>query len=73
MFQTIAAEKIKTNILCSITFFENRAVYGAMRRHVAMQDRPQTTIWRMSIACCITKVTNTDSLCIILMALQLQQ
>jgi len=33
-----------------------------MRRHVAIPDRPQMTIWCMSIACGITKATNTDSL-----------
>jgi len=27
LFQTKAVEKIKTHILCSITFFENRVVY----------------------------------------------
>ena len=32
MFQTKAVEKIKTHILCSVTFFppENRAVYEIM-------------------------------------------
>ena len=27
MFQTIVVEKIKAHILCSVTIFENRAVY----------------------------------------------
>jgi len=57
----MVAEKIKTRILCSITFFENRAVCGTMRRHAAMPDRSQKTIWRTSIACCITKAKNTNS------------
>jgi len=61
MFQTTVLEKIKTHILCSITFFENRAVYGIMRRHVAMPARPQMTIWRTRIACYITKATNKNS------------
>jgi hypothetical protein len=73
MFQTIVVEKIKTRILCSITFFENRAVYGTMRRHAAMPDRPQKAIWRMSIGCCITKAKNTNSQYIILIALLLQK
>ena len=30
IFQTKAVEKIKTHIFCSITFFENRAVYEIM-------------------------------------------
>ena len=31
------------------------------------------TIWRMRIACCITKATNTHSECIIFFAFPLQQ
>jgi hypothetical protein len=30
MFQTKVVEKIKTHILCSVTFFENLAVYETM-------------------------------------------
>ena len=30
MFQTKVVEKFKTHILCSVTFFENRAVYEIM-------------------------------------------
>jgi hypothetical protein len=30
MFQTKVVEKIKTHILCSVTFHENRAVYEIM-------------------------------------------
>ena len=30
MFQTKVVEKIKTHILCSVTFFENLAVYKIM-------------------------------------------
>jgi hypothetical protein len=36
-------QKIKTHILCSITFPENRAVYEIMWKHV-QPDRPQMTI-----------------------------
>jgi len=55
MFQTKVVEEIKTHIVCSITFFffENRAVYE--------QDRPQMTMWRMRIACWITKAADTVS------------
>ena len=35
MFQTKVLEKIKTHILCSITFFENRAVYEIMWKYTA--------------------------------------
>jgi hypothetical protein len=52
---------------------ENRAVYGIMRRHAAMPDRPQMTTWCINIACFIPKATNTNSQYIILTAYQLQQ
>jgi hypothetical protein len=44
MFQTRFVEKIKTHILCSITFFENRAVYEIMWKNMVEPDRPQMTI-----------------------------
>jgi hypothetical protein len=37
-------EKIKTHLLCSITFFENRAVYEIMWKNMADPDRPQMPI-----------------------------
>jgi len=36
-------------------------------------ERPQMTIWRMPIACCIPKATNTHSQYVILIAFPLQQ
>jgi len=51
-------EKIKTNILCSEMFSENRAVYELMWKIVVEADRPQLTIWRMLIACWIPKATH---------------
>ena len=36
-------EKIKTHILCSITFFENCAVYEVMSKNVVKPEWPQTT------------------------------
>jgi len=50
MFKTKVVEEIKTYILCSILFF-NRAVYEIMWQNIVEQDRLQTTIWRMRIAC----------------------
>jgi hypothetical protein len=44
MFQTKVVEKIKTHILSSITFSENRAVYEIMWENVAEPDRPQMTV-----------------------------
>jgi len=40
MFQTKFVEKINTHILCSATFFENRAVYEIMWENSAEPVRP---------------------------------
>jgi len=61
MFQTKVVQKIKTHILYYITFFDNLTVYEIMWKNIAEPDRPQTTIWRMRIACWLTKATNTHS------------
>jgi hypothetical protein len=57
MFLTNVAEKIKTNTLCTITFFlkpcrlwDNLEKYGT-----AGQATDDNTIRRMRVACCITK------------------
>jgi hypothetical protein len=57
MAQTKVVDKIKTHILCSVTFFYNRAICEKMWK--TEPDRPQMTIWRMRIACWIPKATNT--------------
>jgi len=58
MFQTKVVDKIITHILCSpTTFLENRAVYEIMWENISEPDRPKMTIWRMRIACWITKAT----------------
>ena len=44
-----------------------------MWKNVAQWDRPQMTVRRMRIACCIPKATNTHSQYVILIALPLQQ
>jgi hypothetical protein len=44
MFQTKVVEKIKTHVLCSIIFPENRAVYEMMWKNIVEPDRPQMTI-----------------------------
>jgi len=63
MFQTKAVEKIRTNILCSITSFfsENRAVCKIMWKNTVDPGRPQMTTWRMRIASWIPKVTHTHT------------
>jgi hypothetical protein len=73
MVQTKVIEKIKTHILCSITFFsENRAVYEIMWKNTVEPDRPQITR-RMRIACWITKATDTYTEYVILIAFPRQQ
>ena len=56
-------EKIKIHILCLLFFsFENRAVYETMWENILQPDRPGgNIIWRMRIACWITKDTDTHS------------
>ena len=44
-----------------------------MWRNMAEPDRPQTTVWRMCIACWITKATNTHSKYVTLTAYPLQK
>jgi hypothetical protein len=39
-------DKIKTHILCSGTFFENRVMYDIMWKNIVEWDRPQVKIWR---------------------------
>ena len=41
MFQTKAVEKIQTRIMCSVTFFENRAVCEKMWKNIV--ERRQAT------------------------------
>ena len=69
MFQTKVVENIKTLNLYSITFF----IYEIMWKIIVQQERPQLRTWRMRIACWITKVTNTHSQYVILIAFPLPQ
>jgi hypothetical protein len=61
MFQTKVAEKIKTHILISITFFAKCAVYETVWKNSVELGRLQTTIWRTRISCWIHKATNKPS------------
>jgi hypothetical protein len=54
-------------------FFENRAFHGIMWKNIVEWGRPQMTIWRIPIACRITKATNTHSEYVIFIAFPLQQ
>ena len=51
----------KTHLMTNnfLFFFENRAVYDTMWENIVELGRPHMTIWRMRIACWITKATNT--------------
>jgi hypothetical protein len=75
MFQTDVVEKMNMAILCSIRFFfsEYRAVYAIMWKNIVERGRPQITIWRMRIACWISKAANTHSEYVIIIAFLLQQ
>ena len=57
IFQTKVLEEIKTShfVFSNFFFFENRAVYEIMWKNILKLDGPQMTIWRMRIACWITK------------------
>jgi hypothetical protein len=59
MFQTKVVEKIKTHILCSITFSESCAVYEIMWKNAVQPDRPQMAIRGMLFAWWITKAAHT--------------
>jgi hypothetical protein len=65
MFQTKAVDKIKTHILCPITFIvlKNRAVYEIMWKNAATARRARdgNIIRRTRIEYCITKATDTHS------------
>ena len=66
MFQIKFAEKIETNISCSIIVFENRAVYETMweKKFFLEPGRSQATISRMRIACWIPtalRISNTNA------------
>jgi hypothetical protein len=57
--QTKAVEKIKTHILCSKAFYENRAICEKMWKNIVEPDRPQTEMWYMHISSWIPKATDT--------------
>ena len=53
MFQTKFVEKIKTHILCSVTFFsEKRALCEVMCKNAVQPDRPQMSRAHMNCMLC---------------------
>jgi len=74
IFQTNLVEQIKTHILCSVTFFRKSChVWDNVEKNVVEPDSPKMTIWRMRIACWITKAKNTHSEYLILIILPCQK
>jgi len=45
IFHTNFVQKIKTQTLCSVTFYESRAVYEKRWKHTVQSGRPQMTIY----------------------------
>jgi hypothetical protein len=67
-------EKIRTQIFCSITFFQKiRVVYEIRWKIIVQQGRPHMTTWRMRIACWIPKATNIHTGCAIFIDYPLHQ
>jgi hypothetical protein len=73
VFLSELLEKIKSQIVRSNKYFENRTVYEIMLKNNAERGRLQTTIWRMRISCWISQATNTHSEFLFLNAITLQQ
>jgi hypothetical protein len=59
MLRTKFIEKIETLIMFDSFFFENLAIYEIMWKISVERGRPQMKIWRMRIACWISRATNT--------------
>jgi hypothetical protein len=52
MFYINLGEKIRTHILCPITFFfENLAVYEIMSKRGGAREAADNNIWRMPFVC----------------------
>ena len=73
MFQTKFVEKVKTHILCAISFFDNRTVYEIRKCYSRAGEATDDNITRrMLFACWITKAINTHSEYVILIACLMQ-
>ena len=59
MFQIKVVKKIKTHILCSITFFrKSRRLWDNVEKYGGARGATNyVTIWRIRVACWISKVT----------------
>jgi len=74
MFQTGVVDKLDVHILCWITFVFLKSYRLWDNVEIILEKgRPQMTIWRMRIACWITKATNAHTDCVILIVFPVQQ
>jgi len=62
-----------THFMFNNFFSENRVLYEIMWKNMVERGRPHMTIWRMGIACCTPKATNTHSGYVIIISFPLQQ
>jgi hypothetical protein len=69
-FRQICRGNQTTHFVCKNVFSK---IYKIMWKKIVEPDKPQLTIWRMRIACCIPKATNAHSEYVILIAFPLQQ
>ena len=65
MFQTIVVEKIRTHILCSVTFFLLSKIVPFVIEcgKILQSGSGNVIIWRMRIVCCIPQAKNILRLC----------
>ena len=70
MFHTKVVQKIKTHILCSVTFSRKSC---RLWDNVVQRGRPQMAIWRMRSSCWIPNATDTHSEYVIFITFPLQQ
>ena len=74
MFQTKVVEKIKTHfVFCNFFFRKSYRLWDNVEKNIVQRGRPQTTMWRMRIACWTPKTTDTHSEYVTLIAFPLQQ
>jgi len=71
MFQTKFVVKIKTHVLCSVTFFENRAFYQKLWKNIAV--RGKSRIVCPTRTACWIRYEYTHLGCVILIDFPLQQ
>ena len=67
-------KKIKIHFVFNNFFFvENSGFYATMWKNIVELGRTQMKIWRMRIACWISKARGTHSECVLLVAFPLRQ